>query len=130
MPPVARIAVSLPSLSLSQRDLSRERNSKAPTVLLTMGSAAGESESGSGSAEALPPQLNLLLISCDQWRGDALGCAHHRTLTTPNLDALAAEGVRFAKHFGQSAPCSPGRASLYTGLYAMNHRYVSSHVAA
>ena len=39
-----------------------------------------------------------------------------------NLDMLAAEGVRFAKHFGQSAPCSPGRASLYTGLYAMNHR--------
>ena len=66
--------------------------------------------------------MNLLFISCDQWRGDALSCAGHPALKTPNLDILAADGVSFAKHFGQSAPCSPGRASLYTGLYAMNHR--------
>ena len=67
-------------------------------------------------------ELNLLLITCDQWRGDALSCAGHPVLSTPNLDMLAREGTRFATHFGQSAPCSPGRASLYTGLYAMNHR--------
>ena len=79
----------------------------------------GEKKPPGGSSSG---SLNLLLITCDQWRGDALGCAHHPTLHTPNLDALAGEGLRFAKHFGQSAPCSPGRASLYTGLYAMNHR--------
>ncbi len=33
----------------------------------------------------------------------------------------AAEGVRFGNHFGQSVPCSPGRASLYTGMYTMNN---------
>ena len=54
--------------------------------------------------------MNLLLITCDQWRADALSCAGHPVLSTPNVDKLAAEGVRFAKHFGQSAPCSPGRA--------------------
>jgi arylsulfatase A-like enzyme len=41
---------------------------------------------------------------------------------TPHLDALAAEGTAFLSHFAQAAPCSPARASLYTGLYQMNHR--------
>jgi arylsulfatase A-like enzyme len=45
---------------------------------------------------------------------------------TPNLDALAAAGVRFARHYSQAAPCGPGRASLYTGLYQMNHRVVAN----
>ena len=36
--------------------------------------------------------------------------------------------VRFAKHFGQSAPCSPGRASLYTGMYQANTRIVNNSV--
>ncbi|MCB1005014.1 MAG: sulfatase-like hydrolase/transferase, partial [Acidimicrobiales bacterium] len=41
-------------------------------------------------------------------------------------DRLAAEGVRFARHYSQCAPCSPGRASLYTGMYQMNHRVVAN----
>jgi arylsulfatase A-like enzyme len=42
------------------------------------------------------PQMNLLFITCDQWRGDALGCHGRWPVRTPNLDRLAAEGVRFA----------------------------------
>ena len=65
---------------------------------------------------------NILLITADQWRGDCLGAAGHPVLRTPAIDALAAEGTYFARHYAQAAPCSPGRASLYTGLYQMNHR--------
>ena len=65
---------------------------------------------------------NILLITADQWRGDCLGAAGHPVLRTPAIDALAAEGTYFARHYSQAAPCSPGRASLYTGLYQMNHR--------
>lgn len=65
---------------------------------------------------------NILLITADQWRGDCLGVAGHPVLQTPAIDALAAEGTYFALHYSQAAPCSPGRASLYTGLYQMNHR--------
>ena len=68
--------------------------------------------------------MNLLLITCDQYRADALSCAGHPVLSTPNLDMLASQGVRFAQHYGQSAPCSPGRAALYTGLYTMNNRVI------
>jgi len=65
---------------------------------------------------------NVLLITLDQFRGDCLSSAGHKIVRTPHLDELAKHGVRFAQHYSQAAPCSPGRASLYTGLYQMNHR--------
>ena len=65
---------------------------------------------------------NILLITCDQWRGDCLSATGHPVVKTPNADALAAEGVLFRRHYGGAAPCSPARACLYTGLYQMNNR--------
>ena len=69
---------------------------------------------------------NVLLITLDQYRGDALSCAGHPIVRTPNLDALAAGGVRLANHFAQAAPCAPGRAALYTGTYQMTNRVVGN----
>ena len=71
---------------------------------------------------------NVLLIVADQWRGDSLGVLGHPSALTPNLDALARDGMTFRSHFGQSAPCGPARASLLTGLYVMNHRVVANGV--
>ena len=70
------------------------------------------------------PDLNVLFVTVDQWRGDCLGSAGHPVVQTPNLDRLAAGGVSFRRHFAQAAPCGPSRASLYTGMYLMNHRSV------
>lgn len=67
-------------------------------------------------------QPNVLLITLDQFRGDCLSALGHPVVKTPNLDALATEAVTFTQHHSQAAPCSPGRASLYTGQYLMNHR--------
>lgn len=67
---------------------------------------------------------NVLLIVADQWRGDHLKAAGHPALDLPNLEALAAEGVTFRRHYVQCAPCGPARASLHTGLYLMTHRAV------
>lgn len=69
---------------------------------------------------------NILLITADQWRGDCLGLLGHPCVRTPTLDALAAEAVVFTNHYATCAPCSPARASLYTGLYQMNHRVVAN----
>ena len=69
---------------------------------------------------------NVLLITCDTWRADCLGCADHPLVRTPNLDRLAAEGVRFANHFCQATPCGPSRASLYCGMYQLNTRVISN----
>jgi arylsulfatase A-like enzyme len=70
--------------------------------------------------------MNLLLITLDQFRGDCLSSAGHRLVRTPNLDALASEGVRLARHYSQANPCAPGRACLYTGMYQMNNRVVAN----
>jgi arylsulfatase A-like enzyme len=67
---------------------------------------------------------NVLFITADQWRGDCLSAAGHPVARTPHLDRLAATGTSFRRHFAQAAPCGPSRASLYTGMYLMNHRSV------
>lgn len=67
---------------------------------------------------------NVLLIAADQWRGDALSVLGHPVVRTPNLDALAAEGVLFRNHYTQASPCGPARCSLLTGMYLQNHRSV------
>jgi arylsulfatase A-like enzyme len=67
---------------------------------------------------------NILLITADQWRGDCLGTLGHPVVKTPNLDAFAETATVFEQHYSATAPCSPARASLYTGLYQMNHRVV------
>lgn len=69
---------------------------------------------------------NVLLITLDQFRADCLSAAGHPLVRTPNLDRLAAEGVRFARHYSQASPCAPGRAALYTGTYQMNNRVVAN----
>ena len=69
---------------------------------------------------------NVLMITLDQFRGDCLSASGHPLVKTPNLDAIAAEGVRLARHYSQAAPCSPGRASLYTGQYQLNHRVLGN----
>ena len=69
---------------------------------------------------------NVLLVTLDQFRAECLGAAGHPLVRTPTLDRLAADGVRFANHFANCAPCAPGRASLLTGLWQMNHRVTSN----
>ena len=70
--------------------------------------------------------MNILLITLDQFRGDCLSSAGHPLVETPHLDALAADGVRLARHYSQATPCAPGRACLYTGTYQLNNRVVAN----
>ncbi|MBW2280510.1 MAG: alkaline phosphatase family protein [Deltaproteobacteria bacterium] len=70
----------------------------------------------------MAPPRNVLFITADQWRADCLSAAGHPLVRTPHLDALAGDGVRFARHYAQAAPCGPSRASLHTGMYLQNHR--------
>ncbi len=64
---------------------------------------------------------NVLFILCDDLRPAALGCYGSPQVKTPQIDRLAAEGVRFANAFCTTSLCSPSRASLLTGLYAHKH---------
>jgi arylsulfatase A-like enzyme len=70
--------------------------------------------------------VNVLFITLDQFRADSYGAAGHPLVTTPTLDRIASEGVRLSQHYSQAAPCSPGRAAIYTGTYQMNNRVVAN----
>ncbi|MEM7142097.1 MAG: sulfatase-like hydrolase/transferase [Actinomycetota bacterium] len=58
---------------------------------------------------------NLLLITTDQHRWDWLGCHGTPGVETPNIDRLAASGVRFTEHVTNSAVCAPARIGLAAG---------------
>lgn len=64
---------------------------------------------------------NILFIMFDQLRWDYLSCAGHPHLHTPNIDALAAEGMRFTRAYCQSPVCGASRMSFYTGRYCHSH---------
>lgn len=59
---------------------------------------------------------NIILLFCDQMRGDAFGADGHPCIQTPNLDYLATHGTRFRHAYTASPSCLPARASLMTGL--------------
>ncbi len=60
---------------------------------------------------------NILLIMTDQHRWDYLGCAGADFVDTPNIDRLAASGVRFTNAFTNAPVCAPARIGLATGMH-------------
>jgi len=62
---------------------------------------------------------NIVLIVSDDHGREALGCYGNPVIQTPNMDALAAEGVRFVNSFCTAATCAASRATILTGL--QNH---------
>lgn len=65
--------------------------------------------------------MNVLWIMADQLRFDYLSCYGATHIETPNIDRLAAKGVRFDRAYVQSPICGPSRMSFYTGRYVRSH---------
>ena len=55
---------------------------------------------------------NVILFLTDQQRKDSIGAYGNSLIRTPNLDRLAAEGVRFERAYCQNPFCCPSRASI------------------
>src|SRR5438477_9233420 len=68
---------------------------------------------------ARPP--NFVFILTDDQRFDSMRCAGNRLIHTPNLDRLAANGVRFRNQFVTTSICCVSRASIFTGQYERRH---------
>lgn len=66
---------------------------------------------------------NVLFIVADQHNAKVLGCNGHPDVKTPNLDRMAAEGVRFENAITQNPICTPSRVSFFSGQYCHNHGY-------
>ena len=67
---------------------------------------------------------NIIVILTDQQRADTLGCYGNPTVRTPNLDALAEDGVRFERAYCATPLCTPARVSIQTGAYPHRHGIV------
>lgn len=64
---------------------------------------------------------NILFVTTDQQRYDALGCNGGLIARTPIVDALAAEGVRYERAHNQSVVCMPSRSTMLTGQLPRTH---------
>lgn len=63
------------------------------------------------------------MLFADDQRNHTLGCADHPIVKTPNIDQLAADGVRFENAFVSTSTCWVSRACLFTGCYERRHLY-------
>ncbi|MBN2457174.1 MAG: sulfatase [Sedimentisphaerales bacterium] len=72
-------------------------------------------------------QPNIVWLIADDMGWKDCGCYGHPTIKTPNIDRLAAEGIRFTNAFVTSPQCSPMRATLWTGKYAHSMRVEDLH---
>jgi len=70
--------------------------------------------------------MRILFLDLDTLRPDHLGCYGYHRNTSPNIDSIAAEGVRFDNYYCSDAPCLPSRAALMTGRFGI-HTGVVGH---
>ena len=81
------------------------------------------------AALANPPRRpNIVFVLMDQWRAQAFGYTGDPNARTPHVDALAAESFNFRNAVSGFPVCSPYRASLMTGQYAVRHGVVVNDV--
>ena len=85
--------------------------------------AAGCTAAARTHAGAPPAKPNIVYIIADDLGYGDLGCYGQTHFKTPNIDRLAAEGLKFTQHYAGSTVCAPSRCVLMTGLHT-GHSYV------
>ena len=94
-------------------------------ALIIMGSGLGCASQSSVEdvVSRLQIQPNIVYILADDLGYGDLGVYGQELISTPNIDRLAAEGMRFTQHYAGSTVCAPSRASLMSGLHT-GHTYI------
>ena len=70
--------------------------------------------------------MRILYLDLDTLRADHLGCYGYHRNTSPNIDRIASEGVRFEHYYCTDAPCLPSRTALMSGRFGI-HTGVVNH---
>ncbi len=70
--------------------------------------------------------MRILYIDIDSQRPDHLGCYGYHRNTSPNIDRIASQGVRFENYYVSDAPCLPSRSALWSGRFGI-HNGVINH---
>ena len=69
--------------------------------------------------------MRVLYLDLDTLRPDHLGCYGYQRNTSPNIDKIAAQGVRFNNYYASDAPCAPSRTAMMTGMQGIHNGAVS-----
>ncbi|XP_076026247.1 arylsulfatase D [Genypterus blacodes] len=78
------------------------------------------------AGEEVDSKPNFVLIMADDLGIGDVGCYGNDTIRTPNIDRLAAEGVKLTQHIAAAPLCTPSRAAFMTGRYAIRSGMASS----
>src|SRR5881392_2675337 len=78
---------------------------------------AGERKPITLGEQVIPKKPNILFILADDLGYGDLGCYGQTRIKTPNIDKLAAEGIRFTDFYAGRTVCAPSRCALMTGLH-------------
>ena len=97
-------------------------------VFMTMAYAILAGAAFGGNLKNRPTGPNVVLITIDTLRADHLGCYGYAKDTSPNIDRLAQQGVRFEKFFAQRGLTWPSLTSILTALYPLTHGVESNEV--
>ncbi|MBI4877775.1 MAG: arylsulfatase [Acidobacteria bacterium] len=82
---------------------------------------------GAAAALALPPRPNIVFILADDLGNFDLGCYGQKLIRTPQIDRIAAEGVRFTQASAGATVCAPTRTCLMTGQHAGHATVRANH---
>ena len=91
------------------------RTSLAPDLIAGAAGTLALATAGRVAAQAAKP--NIVFILADDLGYADVGCYGQRDYTTPNIDRLAIEGLKFTQGYANSAVCSATRTALATGRY-------------
>ena len=95
-------------------------------LLMWLGITSPRATADDSRQEARRP--NVLFVFSDMQRAYSMGCYGDTNARTPNLDALAKQGVRFDAAIANTPVCCPYRACLMSGQYAHHNGVVSNQV--
>ena len=65
--------------------------------------------------------MRILMLDIDTLRPDHMSCYGYHRLTTPNMDRVCEEGIRFDRYYCSDAPCLPSRAALVCGMFGIRN---------
>jgi arylsulfatase A len=85
--------------------------------------------SSSKTATAAQRQPNIIFIYADDLGYGDLGCFGAKAIKTPNLDRMAAEGLKLTNFYSVAPVCTPSRAALMTGRYAARMGIQQMHLS-
>ena len=102
-----------------------------PTVLaagiVALWALSLDRHDAAAAADAKPPRPNILLMIGDDHTWRDCRCYGNADVRTPNIDKLAAQGMRLTSAFTATAMCSPTRQQLYTGIFPVRNGAYPNH---